>query len=327
MKKEAKVLERFISVVWVLRDSVDALRAHLQPLQEDLEANFTDYEILLIDQRSHDGTADYIEAQLKAIPSVRFIELSFRVAQDVAIVAGLENSIGDYVVIMDPERDSVREIRPIVDAALEGADIVYGTAPLKRSLAYRMLRPLAGKVLSRIGYNVPQNATGFMTLSRRAANAVMSVGRFHHQFFVRLAKTGYVYERFSYQINIPEKSSKNAQRGAYDLVQMVIHNSTLPLRWMSVAGILGSGFAFLFALYSFLIRLLMENVAAGWASSVMFQSCMFMLLFTMLAFFGEYLARLLDDQSGMKSYSVVYEKHSSVLLNENRRNVQQNSID
>ena len=327
MKLDTNKLECFVSVIWVVQNDLKMLQEHLEPMQQHLEASFSDYEILLVDQRSDDGTADYIDAELKKVPCVRFIEMAFRVPQDVAMVAGLENSIGDYVVIMNPENDPCDQVGRIVYASIDGADIVYGVAPKPQSFGYRLLRPMASVVLSRVGYDVPKNATGFIAISRRAANAVMSVGRFHHQFFVRLSNTGYASQRFSYDRRSGPSDLKHTQQGMSTLVKMVIYNSTLPLRWMSVVGLLGSGSAFLFALYSFVTRLLMQNVAPGWASSVMFQSFMFMILFAMLAFFGEYLARLLDDQSGVKNYSVVYEKHSSVLLNEDRHNVLSDSVD
>lgn len=314
-------LECFVSVVLVARNNLALLQAQLNPLQEYLESHFCDYEILIVDQRSDDGTVQAMDEMLKRIPCVRFIELSFRIGGDVATVAGLENSIGDYVVLMDLRTDPFDRIREMVTASIEGSDIVMGVSNMRESLAYRTVRPLASMVLRRIGYSVPRGATGFMSISRRAVNAVMSVGRFHHQFFVRLSKAGYSSEGFAYDLLALPASEKKVSRGSSDLFQMVIYNSTLPLRWMSVLGMMGSGCAFIFAFYSFLTRLFMENVAAGWASSVMFQSFMFMLMFAMLAFFGEYLARLLDDQVGYKDYSVVYEKHSSVLLDEDRHNV------
>lgn len=45
----------------------------------------------------------------------------------------------------------------------------------------------------------------------------------------------------------------------------------------------------------------------------------------MLAFFGEYLARLMEEKEGVSSYSVVYEKMSAKMLSEDRVNVVQAS--
>ena len=58
----------------------------------------------------------------------------------------------------------------------------------------------------------------------------------------------------------------------------------------------------------------------------MFMSVLFGLLFAILAFFGEYLGRLLDDRSEQRDYDVVSEKNSSVMQEENRFNVLSESI-
>ena len=41
----------------------------------------------------------------------------------------------------------------------------------------------------------------------------------------------------------------------------------------------------------------------------------------MLSFFGEYLARLLDERSEHDEYNVVYERNSSVMFDANRNNI------
>lgn len=46
----------------------------------------------------------------------------------------------------------------------------------------------------------------------------------------------------------------------------------------------------------------------------------------MLAFFGEYLSRLLDDRSEQAAYSIVFEKNSAVMVNQDRLNVLNDAI-
>jgi hypothetical protein len=91
----------------------------------------------------------------------------------------------------------------------------------------------------------------------------------------------------------------------------MVFNSTKPLRWMSFLGIMGSILAMVFSIYSLLVHLINDTVASGWTTTILF----------MLSFFGEYLARLLNDRSEHKDYNVVYEQNSSVMLNEDRSNV------
>lgn len=68
------------------------------------------------------------------------------------------------------------------------------------------------------------------------------------------------------------------------------------------------------------------HVVEGWTTTVFFMSVLFMLQFIMLAFFGEYLSRLLDDRSEQAAYSIVFEKNSAVMVNQDRVNVLNDAI-
>lgn len=70
-----------------------------------------------------------------------------------------------------------------------------------------------------------------------------------------------------------------------------------------------------------------NNVVPGWTTTALLISLLALIEFTMLAFFGEYLNRLLDDKSGHDSYSVVFEKHSAVMVDADRINVKLESVD
>jgi len=90
--------------------------------------------------------------------------------------------------------------------------------------------------------------------------------------------------------------------------------------------LLGSFSAFLFAMYSLLVHLVKGHVVEGWTTTILFMSALFMMQFIMMAFFGEYLGRLLDDRSEQADYSVVFEKNSAVMVNRDRVNVIGDSV-
>ncbi|MDH0939241.1 hypothetical protein N5C29_24905 [Aeromonas caviae] len=110
------------------------------------------------------------------------------------------------------------------------------------------------------------------------------------------------------------------------LVRLMVFNSSRPLRWMSGLGMIGSFAAFIFAIYSVLVNVVSGDVVEGWTTTVLFMSLLFMLQFVMLAFFGEYLGRLLDDRSEQVDYSIVFEKNSAVMVNQDRVNVLSDSL-
>jgi len=312
--------DSFVSVAMVTANDAEIILPTLNKLYTYLKDSFVDFEIVIVDQHSEDGTAKLIEAELERCTSVRLIELAFPVAFDVAMAAALENSIGDFVVVFSPGQDPVSCIGALVQQCKVGSDIVVGVASQRESLAYRMLRPFAGQLLGSIGYDLPRNATNLRCLSRRTVNAVTQAGRFHHQLFVRIAKTGYPSSAFSYE-QLAQHNHKCLASGVQDVLRLLVFNSTKPLRWMSGLG-MAMGFAvLLLAFYNLFSGVAKTGQLDSSAVILLFFSFMFVTLFIMLAFFGEYLGRLLDDRGEQFCYSVVYEKNSSVMLDENRVNV------
>lgn len=315
-------LDCFVSVVVVVNNQCETVEAFLKNAHQHLAAHFTDYEIVIIDQCSTDGTSKLVERLLLETPSVRFIELSAPVYLDIALAAGIENAIGDFVILMDPESDPIYCILNTVELCRNNHDIVIGVAKQKNSLAYNLVRPLIQKALKAIGYHLPRNATNLRCLSRRAVNSVTQAGRFHQQFFIRISNTGYPTAIFNYELNPHSSRNRTIVEGIHETIRMTVFNSTKPLRWMSALGVIGSMIAFLFASYSIIINFFKHDIVEGWTSMVFFMSFLFAILFAILAFFGEYLGRLLDDRSEHQAYSVANEKTSSVmLLEEHRYNV------
>ena len=113
--------------------------------------------------------------------------------------------------------------------------------------------------------------------------------------------------------------------GVKQSLNFMIFNSTKPLRWISLLGITGSFFAFIFAIYSIVINIIKDDVIEGWTSMVFFTSFLFMILFIILAFLGEYMARLLIEKSDHRDYYISSEETSSVMLEADRFNVSQQS--
>jgi hypothetical protein len=100
--------------------------------------------------------------------------------------------------------------------------------------------------------------------------------------------------------------------------RLMVFNPSRPLRRVSIVGAIGSTSALLFAIYGIVVNLINGHVVKGETTTILFLSLLFMLQFIMLAFFGEYLSRLLDARSEQMAYSVVFEKNSAVMVNQYR---------
>lgn len=323
MDNTSMKVETFVSVVLIL-DVIETsiFGVSLKELQLYLDQRYTDYEIIIIDQNIKPFPISVKENLLKTISSIRWISLSFPVEMDVALGAGIENAIGDFVLLLRPNIDSIEIIEDMVEESSQGYDVIVGIAEYPRTLGYKIVRTLCNKILYSINYQIPKNASPVRCLSRRAINTILQSGNLNHQFFIKVANTGYPTKNYNYKLLNPDALKKRTLlSGISQTMQLMIFNTTKPLRWISLLGVLGSLSAFIFAIYSIVVNFIKEDVIEGWTSMVFFSSFLFMILFIILAFLGEYISRLLKENSNQRKYYISSEETSSVMLETDRFNV------
>ena len=316
-------IETFVSVVLILDNIVTStFEEYLKELQLYLDQRYSDYEIMIIDQGSKPFPISVKENILETISSIRWISLSFPVAMDVALGAGIENAIGDLVLLLRPNIDPIKIIENMIEESSRGYDVIIGIAERPRTMGYKIARTLSNKLLHSINYYIPKNATPVRCLSRRAINTILRTGNLNHQFFIKVANTGYPEKNYNYELlNRDVLKKRTLLSGISQSMQLMIFNSTKPLRWVSLLGILGSLSALIFAIYSIVVNIIKNDVIEGWTSMVFFSSFLFMILFIILAFLGEYIARLLNENSNQKNYYISNEETSTILLEADRFNV------
>ena len=318
--------ESFVSVVTILGKGIEKIVSQIPEIEKYLSVRYSDFEIVLVVKKSaQEEAARLLQPLLRTVPCIRYLQLTDDGPIDIAMEAGLENAIGDFIVMMSPEYDPVDLIGKAVTMCSDGTDVIVGVSTLKHSLAYNMLRPVAQLLLRLADYRLPRNASHFRCLSRRAANAVTQSGKAHQLFYMRIQKTGYGFKTLEYE------SLCSKGRGFWHalkkLVKLLVFNSQLPLHLVSGLSFAASLVAFLFAVYAVLIKLFLYGVVDGWTSTFLAISLFAMLQFLILGFIGEYLARMLDEQSRQSSYSTVFEKNSLTMVDADRINVMESSTE
>src|ERR1700692_2460135 len=118
--------EIFISVVLRVRDAERFIVNALERLVTVMEASFSYYEIVIIDDASIDGTRACIASVQACARNIQLYSLARRRGDNIALTAGLDHAIGDMIVMLDPLLDPPELIPTLVQRALDGAEVVYG---------------------------------------------------------------------------------------------------------------------------------------------------------------------------------------------------------
>jgi dolichol-phosphate mannosyltransferase len=134
-----------------------------------------DYEAVIVDDGSRDGSLARLKAQAATDSRVRIIRLSRNFGQHPAIAAALDHARGDVLVLMDADLEDQPESIPLLVRTLEQqhCDIVY-TTKLDPSVTPRSLSSDAyHQVFSRtVGVALPRHLGTFRVFTRKVRNAL-----------------------------------------------------------------------------------------------------------------------------------------------------------
>jgi len=186
----SKITSAFISVVVTAREFGVAERNWLQMLHASLSDSLTDYEVILITSDAIGLKAQDVSSILSSLNCVRVIVLTHPVNEDVAILAGLESAIGDYIVSVPLRWHSTGQVFETVALACSGADVVFGISKAPHGPIFQMLFRLVDAVGPPRGAGrlAPANLNRLFCLNRQSLNQLLAAGRLQHGLFDRMAK-------------------------------------------------------------------------------------------------------------------------------------------
>jgi dolichol-phosphate mannosyltransferase len=305
-----------VSVCAVLSGDLGDIEQFLDETSRILSANFRYYELLLIDNSSDEGLTPRAQDWLQQAPNVRLLRLSRRYSQEIALAAALDNSIGDYVVVMEIATDPPAMIPEMIAVASAGHDVVIAERDGNQD-------PLITRWLSRgfcriatvmLGYPLRPDATYFRAFSRRAVNSLIRI-RSKNRYLRCL--NGLVGFR---QASIPHTGRTPAGRrgvrhfwsSARSGVDIIISNSAAPLRIGAMLGLIASFVNVLYFAYILVVTLVKKRLAEGWLTMSITTTTMFFLMFIILSILSEYIARILDESKDQPLYFIESEANSSL---------------
>src|SRR5208283_4886214 len=103
-------------------------RANILPLVSAIEASVkAEHEIIIIDDNSPDGTAEAVMKAKERFTSIRLVKRVGKFGLTGAVRAGLLESRGDRIIVMDADLSHPPESLPRMSDMLDDADIVVGS--------------------------------------------------------------------------------------------------------------------------------------------------------------------------------------------------------
>ena len=269
-----------------------------------------DYEIVLVNDGSRDGSWALMHQLAADDAHVVAVNLSRNHGHQLALTAGLDLCRGDAILIIDADLQDPPELLPQMMEAMrhEDADVVYGVrrsrsgeTAFKRATAHGFYR-----LLSRATeVDIPLDTGDFRLMSRRALDALLAMpeqARFIRGMvaWIGFRQLPFAYdrqERFAGETKYP---LKKMMRFALDALTGF---SSAPLKLAGRAGLLlsiGSVILILYIAYAWAAG---RNIQ-GWTSLMLVVVVLGAVQMFVLALMGEYIGRLYNESKGRPLYIV-----------------------
>jgi dolichol-phosphate mannosyltransferase len=259
-----------LSVVVAVYRCAECLDALYDRLVRSLAQLVESFEIVFVDDASPDGAWRNLEQLAARDSRVRAIRLSRNFGQHAAITAGLGESRGRWIVVMDCDlQDPPEEIPTLYQRALEGHDIVFARRKRRRDSIFRRWAASAYFWLMNrfVGTDIEGEYGTFSVISRPVRDAYLSIGDQGRHYLFILYWLGFAQTA----VDVPH-AARPAGKSSYTLTKLVRHavdglffQTTVLLRWIvylgflvALAGVLLAG---LFALI-----LVFGDPYPGWTS-------------------------------------------------------------
>ena len=266
-----------------------------------------DFEIILVDDASVDGSWETISSIASSHLSVKGIRLSRNVGQHLAIHAGLRAATGEQVIVMDCDLQDPPELIPGLLAEMKSFPIVLAvrqgqhqtlTRTVQNKIFSITYRALTGKVFQ-------SDVTSYSAISRQVVDEYVKFTELgqHYLFVLRWLGFNQGYVAYQRPIRPIGKSSYSFKTRLLHASDGMLFDSTRIIRLALFFGcfVATVGFA---AAFFVIFRAIRDGALSGWPSTVSLILILSGLSISLQAVLGAYIARSFEQGKSRPLYVI-----------------------
>ena len=300
-----------ISIVTPIYNEEKNISPFLERIVPVLKKMKVSYEIIFVLDVSEDDTEKVVLDHIKDNTNIKLIVMSRRFGQPAAMLAGLNNSLGEKLVFIDVDLQDPPELIPkMYDEIKNGYEVVL--AKRKRKINENFIR----KSISALGYilinklsdtNIPKNIGEYRMISKKIIDKIRDLRE--NEFFLRgvVSFIGFKqkiieFEREGRQIG---QTKYNKFTGSLRIgLNGIFSFSTKPLHLITIISSLSFFFSSLIFILYLSLTLLKIFVFKYQFFIITLILLVASLIFFSLGIISEYLARLIVDIKKRPSYII-----------------------
>ena len=271
---------------------------------------YNPYEIIFVNDGSVDGSRGILFKIAKDDENVKVVHFSRNFGHEAAMIAGIDNASGDYLVCMDADLQHPPTLLPEMLRKFEsGYDIINMVRTVNKSagIIKNITSSMFYKVINRLSdIHLVSNASDFFGISKRVADVLRSSYREKTRFL-----RGYVQNVGFNTVNIEYEARKRyAGESKYSIKKLfrfsmntIMTFSDLPLKLGIYAGSMAAFLAIIMMIYT-IVSFIRVGTPSGYATTICLICFMFSVLFFIVGIIGEYLGLILSEIKDRPIYIV-----------------------
>lgn len=256
------------------------------------------FELIFVNDGSKDRTIDIIKELARKDRQVKYIDFSRNFGKEAAIYAGLSNSAGDYVVMMDADLQDPPSLLPEMIGYIEndGFDSVATRRvtrkgePKIRSFFARCFYRIINKMSKT---EIVDGARDYRLMTRQFVNSLLELSEYNRFSKGLFGWVGYKTKWLEFE-NV-ERVAGETKWSFWKLVlysiEGIVGFSTAPLAIAGVVGIVFCIISFLLICVIIVKTLIFGDPVSGWPSSICINLMVSGIQLFCIGILGEYLAK------------------------------------
>jgi glycosyltransferase involved in cell wall biosynthesis len=303
--------EPSISVVVPVFRSAALLPSLAQRLKAALEAEGRPWEIILVDDASPDESYAVLRGLRAADSRLRIVQLARNHGQQHATLCGLNYARGAEVITIDDDLQSAPEEIPLLLAKLrQGYAAVIGRIAHKRHGWWRNAGSSAHQYLAQRIIGKPRELylSSFRALSREAVARIVRYKGAHPHISALLLKSVPAADVVNVDVSHAPRAIGASTYSLRKLLKfasfLLINHSYIPLRFMTAWGFALSLLSLAFAVLVVVRVLVFGHAVPGWPSLTVLIAFLSGNILMALGIVGEYLGRLVEEQSLGEQFAI-----------------------
>lgn len=298
------------SVVVPVFNEEEVIPVTYERLKKVMEATKEPYELLFVNDGSADGTAQILSDICRKDANVKLINFSRNFGHQIAISAGMDNALGQAVVVIDADlQDPPEIIWQMIEKWKEGYEVVYARRKKRKgetffkkctaAMFYRLLRVMTD-------VDIPVDTGDFRLIDRKVCDVMKKIKEKNR--FVRglvswagFRQTAVEYvreERFAGETKYPLRKMIKL---SLDAMTSFSHK---PLKLSIYLGVIFSIAGFFYLLFAIFEKIFAANGVAAWACLTATGFLMNGITLTVLGIAGEYIGRIYDETKDRPLYII-----------------------